>query len=841
MKKRTLFISLSATLLFIAFFIPPTGLLDRLRAGLQRYARLFPEKVYVHTDKPYYTSGEILWFKTYLVNAISHEPSTASRLVYVELINPAGEVLMKRNIHLENGGGAGDMGLDPELPTGTYQLRAYTNHMRNFGEDYLFKKPLTIWNNRIDAGALADAAGEPVESGYITPEAAAHPIQVGFYPEGGDLVYGLRSMIAIKAVGRDGRSVDISGKVVDGEGNEIVDFYTQELGLGAFPFSPEAGKQYQALVDFGGQQLAFPLPDPLEEGYVMKVSPRISGEVNVTVTASEGLSVREVVVIGQMRGILLGAIRAREGSGSSFTGSFPTDSIPSGILQLTLFTDAGEPLAERLVFVNNPDRDARLAIQTDQPVYNTREKVTVSLKLTDARQQPLPSDLSVAITDRRLVERKPGSEDLRTYLLFSSELKGYIENPGRYFEQENDRAGLYLLDLLMMTQGWRRFSWKQILSDEAPALAYPVEKGFTLRGRLTRLNSDEPVQGFVWVSTFDRDEMIAYKLLSSEDGVFGFTNVDIHDTTEVVVQARLPAKRLVRAGDLAENIPDNPSGNRNVSIETFPIPTPRVEPLEYLLRGRYDPEMVRDYVTEYQKIREVDSIYGGPSVLLETVVVTARAPSRDRFDRPGMLYGTPSDRIVADSLLKTITPISVFDFLRFTPGLLVGGSGLYQRVSIRGGSNVFYLLDGMPVDVTAIQSINPFDVDFIDVLKGPASAIYGGRAGDGVVAVYTRVGPGEQQELTRGPGIYNFTHPGYYKAREFYAPAYDRQQVGLEKPDYRTTLFWNPLVGTDETGMASFSFFTGDNSSEYDIVVQGVSSNGLPVTAHGILEVRSSR
>ena len=201
-----------------------------------------------------------------------------------------------------------------------------------------------------------------------------------------------------------------------------------------------------------------------------------------------------------------------------------------------------------------------------------------------------------------------------------------------------------------------------------------------------------------------------------------------------------------------------------------------------------------------------------------------------------MLYSTPNNRILADSIQKTFPPQTVLDYLRFTPGVLVSGSGIYQQVTIRGGSNVLYLLDGMPIDVTAIQSISPWDVDFIDVIKGPASSIYGGRAGDGVIAVYTRIGPIENQEVARGPGIANFTHPGYYKAREFYAPTYD-QKRDQEKPDFRTTLYWNPTLKTGEDGKTGLSFFTSDEPGTYDVIVQGITTVGYPVSRQFTLKV----
>jgi hypothetical protein len=233
-----------------------------------------------------------------------------------------------------------------------------------------------------------------------------------------------------------------------------------------------------------------------------------------------------------------------------------------------------------------------------------------------------------------------------------------------------------------------------------------------------------------------------------------------------------------------------------------------------------------------------DSAYGGISILLDEIVVRAERPRPRTYERPGMLYGRPDTRIPADSLIEKFPGMSVLDLLRFSPGVQVMGVAPYQRVIIRGQSGVLYLLDGIPVDVSTINSINPWDVEFIDVIRGPNAAVYGMRGGAGAVAVYTKMGTRpEPERLERGPGIVNFTHSGYYRARKFFQPTYDKPRPEHRRPDHRTTLYWNPEVRIAEDGRIGMILYTDDNYGQYDVIVEGISHDGRPVVGRHVFNV----
>ncbi|MEO8886718.1 MAG: hypothetical protein ABI367_11690 [Mucilaginibacter sp.] len=103
------------------------------------------EKLYLQTDKPYYTTGDTLRFKAYLLNADYLTPSERSGLLYVELDGGDGKSAKRIMVPVEKGLAWGDIALDSKtIPDGSYTLRAYTNWQRNFGEDYVFKKEITV-------------------------------------------------------------------------------------------------------------------------------------------------------------------------------------------------------------------------------------------------------------------------------------------------------------------------------------------------------------------------------------------------------------------------------------------------------------------------------------------------------------------------------------------------------------------------------------------------------------------------------------------------------------------------------------------------------------------------
>jgi hypothetical protein len=220
----------------------------------------------------------------------------------------------------------------------------------------------------------------------------------------------------------------------------------------------------------------------------------------------------------------------------------------------------------------------------------------------------------------------------------------------------------------------------------------------------------------------------------------------------------------------------------------------------------------------------------------ELTIKDKRINPEDPFDRPGKLYNEPSNRIVFDSLPIPDQSIPLFDLVRkYIPGITFRGTPPDIQIIIRGptsitGSNQpLILLDGIEVESNYMFFFPPSEIAFIDVLKTSQAGMYGGRAGSGVIAFYTKMKSSDYSVGER-MGIINFIYAGYYASREFYIPDYDVPEEKHIKPDFRRTLYWNPTLTTDALGNIEFSFFTSDETGQYRVEIEGTTYTGIPFT-----------
>ncbi|MEO0330890.1 MAG: TonB-dependent receptor plug domain-containing protein, partial [Bacteroidota bacterium] len=496
---------------------------------------------------------------------------------------------------------------------------------------------------------------------------------------------------------------------------------------------------------------------------------------------------------------------------------------PSGICHLTFFNKTGKPQCERLVFVNYPTDLPKLSIASDQTSYNTRKRASLRLTLEDKNQQPLSAFASLTITNPNQISYPEGYETIVSNLLLTSDLRGIIEQPQYYFN--NRTAESYqALDNLMLTQGWRRFTWEDVLTDSLATAEHIVERGFQIQGQMVRYyNRDQPVSGSITMMVMDSSIFIA-EGKTNEDGRFTFIDNQFRDTTELVIQAR----RVKGKKEKLKN---------DVYIDLERLTEPPI-------KQQLSPDqsvwlaMMADYLDQQEKISQIDDAYNfdQKTIVLEGIEIEGRKDDfNDPFRDADRLYSEPDNRIILDSIPGGAGALSIFDLLRRVPGVQIFGSFPNQTAvirgitSFRGSSEAFYLLDGIPADAQLINSINVNDVYYVDVLKGPSAAIFGSRGSGGAIAVYTRRGAGVPI-VTERLGITNMTHPGYYQAREFYVPRYDMKKPEHIKPDFRSTLHWEPTIVFDEKGTAQIEFYTSDEKATYDIQVEGIATTGQPFT-----------
>lgn len=832
MNKDTLRIQLCMVFLCLSFVLPSDNLKKKVLNSVKSFHSTFPvEKVYLHTDKPFYAQGENIWLKAYLVDGMYHRFAAPSQNLYVELISPEGEIIQTITLENSTEGLAGDFALKDEMAPGTYILRAYTRSMQNFPDHFFFQKEIRIY----------DQQPPPSPAENLPDPQTPSEFEIHFFPEGGDLVNGLNSRVGFKITGENGDGIqDVEGKVFDDSGKFIMPFKSLKFGFGVFNLAPEAGKSYYAEVTCKGITRRITLPGAKSEGYTIAYMPGKDQKLYLTLESSLPGGLKGALLYGHLRGNSFLAEPVTTDL-SKVTYEVPADSVTEGVAHLTLFDPQGVPVCERLVFIQKPDRKTRLTARTDKPSYGQRSRVKLSLQLTaEGNNADIKgADISVSVTDQSLVPYQPYGADIRSYLLLTSELKGRIEQPSYYFDPANPGAA-FLLDLLMMTQGWRRFRWDQILAKDLPDAQFLTEQSFTISGQVIKTGEpDKSLQAKVLFNTLD-ENLLTGETITKEDGRFAFTGLAFTDTTRVVIRAQKHRKNK-RETDSPED--------RKVEIL---LDQPQIPPISGEWVARYydrPPAVIEQYLEAQQEAITSDPSDVRHTVNLDTVSIKAKkAEKQDQPRQIGQLYNRPDYRLVLDSIGPSAYAYpTIFDLLQArVAGVQVLGEFPNQEVQIRGitslsGSNAaLFVVDGIMIDGDGVNSINVQDVDYIDVLKSNATAaIYGGRAATGVIVVYTKKGQNRTSSPDTRPrtNIVDFRHPGYYQAREFYAPNYDRKLPEHIRPDIRTTLHWNPAIRTDKAGKAELEFYTDDKHSTYRVDVQGVTADGTPLSAKTVFTI----
>ena len=876
-----------------------------------RFARLNEsyrqEKLYIHTDKSHYLPGETVWFSLYLVDASSHEASLHSRIVYIELADTLGMVADRRYIAITQGRGHGDFLLDIDFEPGPWILRGFTNFMLNFANTPLFSMELKVMdpyarvisgyegsisggysfgasvesfaspgahrdrsqavgngrsepnpegrgqatgNGHLAEEARKEYAGSP--SGEISPAAV---LNVRFFPEGGDLVGGLAAVVAVQSAGPGGRGAEVHGQVYDDLGNPAGSFTTGRFGLGRFMFTPLPGRHYHAAIETGGTSERFELPAVLTQGYTLQVNNSMSDEALVRVETNIDGGLQGAFLVGHIRGELFCLAELPAGD-LAFINIDKLD-FPPGIVHLTLFSAEGLPVAERLAFIGNEEAMAHLDVSASRDTFGNRERVELELELTDDFDYPLAGNLSVSVTDSYVVPSRHDRHNIVSYLLLSSDLPGNIENPGYFFDPSNTDRHM-LLDLLMLTHGWRRFKWDDLLAGNFPEIRYPAGTGHIIKGKITcRERHNIPMRSSVMLAAVG-EEFSAESLVTGEDGLFLFDGIELYDTTILVLQGSVyrerRARRMARRG-----IDESFTATRDNQV-SFHLNEPEI------VSGRIDvpaasisEENFAAYVEDSMKDPILSHLEDIWQLEIEEVEIRHRRPvRRTTFDRA--IHGTPfrpKDRIVVDEhpfshtytntweLLRAVHPAVFTDTETKNTGQAKGPRPTGQPASLFFRSEPGIFLDGIEVSpdkpshaLEIIEKLPVESISFIDILRQPQTNIYG-MGYSIVIAIYTKT-PGEYHDSDAGPpGVLSFEFPGYYQAREFYSPVYDVPGPYHSRPDYRTTLFWDPEISISSDGKTKVSFFTSDKSSAFRVIVEGVTQSGMPVYASGDFRVEA--
>jgi len=738
------------------------------------------EKIFVHTDKGAYLTGEILWLKVYVVDGSFNKPLNLSKMAYVDVLDENQNPVMQAKIELHDGKGSGSIYIPVSLNNGNYHFRAYTNWMKNFRPDYYFEKKITIVNPQKAPVTLANAVKTDFD--------------VQFFPEGGNLVSGITSKVGFKAVGKDGKGIDFTGTIIDQKNDTVAHFQPLKFGMGRFSFTPAAGNTYKAVIRVAGSAPAVKdLPAVNDKGYVMTLADNGSPSLQVTVksnTESSDGSVYLFVHIGQIAKTVQ---RASLVNGAA-TFSISKSDLGDGISHITVFDGERHPVCERLYF-KRPVKTLAIDAASDQQNYGIRKKVNIALSAKNQSGKQLTADLSMSVYRLDAYQAlEPG--DISSYFWLSSDLRGNIESP-EYYIKNNTAEASEAADNLMLTQGWRRFQWEDVLKNKRPGFSFlPEYNGHIVTGKIINTVTNAPAFDVVAYFAVPGKRVQLFTSKSDSLGRILFNTKDLYGPGEIIVQTDTQRDTTYRI-DI-----QNP-----FSEQYSKTPLPAFE---------LTPDMQKPL--ELQNVAmQVQNIYAGNKT---RQFYDAAIDSTGFYGKPDKVYRLDDYTrftTMEEVLREYIREVNVFHPHKTFQIRVINDKGFLE-------GDPLVLLDGIPMfDMNKVMAIDPLKIKRLDVIKdryfwGPADA-------EGILSYASYKSDLAGVEVD--PHAVVMDYEGMQLQRVFYSPAYDTDAaVSSRVPDFRNLLFWIPTIKTNTQGKNQLTFYTSDEEGKYVGVIQGMTADG---------------
>jgi hypothetical protein len=748
------------------------------------------EKIYMHTDRAFYLTGEILWFKLYTVDAGLNTPVNISKVAYVDVLDITNNSVLQAKIALQNGTGSGSLYIPVTLANGNYKLRAYTNWMKNFSPDLYFEKTLTIVNPLVTPDA-------PIKKSKIDYD-------IQFFPEGGNLVNGITSTVGFKATGEDGKGIDVDGVIINQSSDTVARFQTSKFGIGRFTFTPVANQVYKVVMRAGpGNALIKQLPAAVAQGFVMHVTDDGGKQLQVKITGSQP---EDLYLLAHSGPHINLAQQVHPGAGNSATLLIDKAKLGEGINHLTLFNANRQPLAERLVFI----RPAVLNLQASiAQQFGLRKKVVVDVASSGSDGKPQKTNLSLSVyrTDSLNGNR---ADDLVSYLWLSSELKGNIEMPGYYFNNVNADTDEEL-DNLLLTQGWSLFKWNDILNGKQPAFRFlPEYNGHLITGQITDRSGAKVNNTIVYLGVISKKVQL-YGAHSGTSGQLIFNTRDLYGANEIVLQTNTAMDSTTYQITL-----NNPFSEQYATTKLQPLYfnktiSAQIESnsLAMQVQNLYRPERLRQFNTSgIDSLAFYDNQY--------------KSFALDNFTR-----FTTTEEV----LREYVTNVNVAKQNGHFHLKFINAEGY-----LSGDNDPLILLDGIPVfNTDKAFTIDPLKMKRLDVVN--QRYFWGPIVSDGILSFTSYKTDFGGFELD--PRAIVLDYEGMQLQREFYSPVYDTEdQLKSRIPDFRNLLYWAPDLNTGVDGKAKATFFTSDKPGKYIGVVQGMAANGQAGRQYFTFEVK---
>jgi hypothetical protein len=766
---------------------------ENIKDHFNNYSELhFQEKIYLHTDKSLYITGEILWSKAYITDAHLHHSSDISKIAYIEIIDENQHAVWHTTIGIENGKGEASLIIPSSFSTGNYILRCYTNWMKNMDAAYFFEKIITILN--------------PLKKPLSISVEKPTKINVAFFPEGGHLVTGLQSRMAIKATNEKGQGIQIKGALMITGSDTILRFETNEKGLAKCLFTPLDGKSYEAWIQEPGSEWQLsPLPEIAKQGYTMFLDDSDPEFITITVNANLSTVQSTCYLFVHCRQTLIQAIAATSNYGKTLF-KLPKSRMGEGISHFTIFNEARQPIMERLYF-KIPEKLLNITVVKNKEVFKPRERVTMDItsKIPGGIFSEATLSASVIKLDSNQLIDVP---NIVHYFYLQSDLPARIESSPSYFRKGSGE----MADLLMLTYGWRRFNWNEILNNATPSFTFlPEYSGQIISGKLVDKSRQAVSSGKTAYASIPANRYQLGISRSNEAGIVQFPFIQNQGTAELVLQPDLKNDSLLQV-DWYSSFSKKFSGN---SVPSFSV------------GGKSEIDIL-----EMINNAQLHQVYAGGKM-------NSFLPM-DISDTTAFL-GLPDKNYFLDNYKRFSSMEEIFR--EFVPEVEIRKNKSNYRILVNNlpykaffKDEPLMLYDGVPItDVNKVMNLDPLGIKNIGIVS--RRYYVAGLTYPGIIIFQTY--NGDMSGYSLDPQVLLVDYEGIQVKREFYSPQYPTEkEIQKRLPDLRRLLYWAPDVNTGVAGKTSRTFYTADLPGKYAIIVEGMNDKGFVGSSLTYFEVK---
>ena len=841
------------------------------------------EKVYLHFDNMGYFENETLWFKAYVTRTYDGHASDLSKVLYVELLNPTGDVLQTLKYPIDSlGQSHGEMKLDTILGSGLYEVRAYTRYMTNWGTNAVFSRVIPIFKTPKTEGDYSDLTiatisshnrlpnrRDPLDSLYVRAvedgiymDGQMKTISVKFYPEGGDMVVGKKSRVAMLAVDDNGHPYEGEGFLMNEKGDVLASVKTDTLGRGLFEVVPDTGRlslQMRNLKKKEKSQVQFfNLPEAKRDGCALHLD-AINEQMLATLQCSDGIC-----------GSMLGYVIMHDGNiyrCDTLTASplmeieLDRQAMPEGVNQMTVFDSRGAIMAERLFFLcPKPDKGDSIRVTAITQRLKPCGKVELELQT-----KPNANLSFSAIDAKTMTNGKQGN--MKTWMLLSSEVRGYINNVDYYFEKD-DQEHRQNADLLMLTQGWRRYDWRLMSERYSFRKTQPIEDQFYLFGKLNVYRRRNPVSNVHLYAILynEKGQSLIGNTRTDSVGSYAFKLPFIDGEWKMCIYTTRDGKKKEKTKTYYVGI------DRQFSPEArylTPLEETILHPLKPNAFVKKPFEELEEEEDEFIPITEKDHV-------LQNVTVKAKKRYftnddwRYKNEAYGKQYATlyyDIDKELEKILDRGEPELTIFEFLCKNNKMFVCSEMPRDSTSGRisyGGRPIKWIVDngdrmidlfegsdGVGLNSSISTTVDrilgtPLD-DFENCNNEPLGGVSSNFGAlfhrffpfwmSDIKSLY--IVPDSPKETNNAVRVYFYTHIRYSTEsnkglrRTYFqgfnqASTFKTEDYSVIPPmaDFRRTIWWQPDITTDAQGKAKVEFFNNSTCEEMYISVEGMTQDG---------------